>query len=129
MSLGRLTQSVSTPEQVRELARFRASTAAGVFSLYLDLDPSEFAVPRARLAEVESLADAARQRYTDDEEHRPLELDSPVARAVERVRRYLENDFAPRGARGVATFVAEDPELFVVIRLHHSVEGRVVLDE
>ena len=129
MSLGRLTQSVSTPEQVRELARVRASTGAGVFSLYLDLDPSEFAVPKARLAEVESLADAARQRYTDDEEHRPLELDSPVARTVERVRSYLENDFAPEGARGVAVFASEEPDLLIVIRLHHAVQGRVVLAE
>jgi peptide chain release factor subunit 1 len=129
MSLGRLTRSIPIPEHVRGLARFRSTTAAGVFSLYLDLDPSEFAVPKARIAQVESLADTARKRYTDDEEHRPLELDSPVARAVERVRNYLESDFAPRGARGVATFVAEDPELFVVIRLHHIVEGRVVLDE
>jgi len=129
MSLGRMTRSISIPEHVRGLARFRAATPSGVFSLYLDLDPSEFAVPRARSAQVESLADTARQRYTDDEEHRPLELDSPAARAVERVRSYLENEFAPRGARGVAAFVADDPELFVVIRLHHSVEGRVVLDE
>ncbi|MBJ7597171.1 MAG: hypothetical protein DLM67_26455 [Candidatus Nephthysia bennettiae] len=29
----------------------------------------------------------------------------------------------------MATFVAEEPELFAVIRLHHTVEGRVVLDE
>jgi peptide chain release factor subunit 1 len=129
MSLGGSTRSISTREHVGALASFRADTAAGVFSLYLDLEPSEFAIPKARIAEVESLADAARQRYTDDEEHRPLELDSPVARTVERVRSYLESEFAPNGARGVAVFASEDPELFVVIRLRHPVEGRVVLAE
>jgi peptide subunit release factor 1 (eRF1) len=129
MSVERLTSSISVPDDVRALARFRGSSAGGIFSLYLNLDPSEFAVPRSRTAEIESLADAARQRYTDDEEHRPLELDSPVARTVERVRSYLESEFAPRGARAVATFVSDEPELFVVIRLHHPVQGRVVLAE
>ena len=80
-----LTERFSAPHEVRALADFHAGSRDGVLSLYLDLDPSEFAVPKARTAEIESLADQARQRYTDDEEHRPLELDSPVARTVERV--------------------------------------------
>jgi peptide chain release factor subunit 1 len=129
VTVGRITGAVSIPEHVRALARFRAASAAGVFSLYLDLDPSEFVVPRSRTAQVESLADEARQRYTDDDEYRPLELDSPVARMVERVRSYLENEFAPSGASGVATFASEDPGLFEVIRLDHVVQGRVVLAE
>jgi peptide subunit release factor 1 (eRF1) len=112
---------------VRALAAFRADSGDGVLSLYLDLDPSEFAVPKARTAEIESLADEARQRYTDDEEHRPLELDSPVARTTERARAYLEQEFAPRRALGVALFAAEQPDLFVVIRLHYTVKARVVL--
>jgi peptide chain release factor subunit 1 len=104
-------------------------SGGGVVSLYLSLEPSEYAVPRARMAEIESLADEARKRYTDDEEHRPLELDSPVARSIERLRSYLEGDFAPEGALGAAAFAAEDPELFTVLRLHYPVESRVVLDE
>ena len=46
---------------------------------------------------------------------------------VERVCSYLENEFAPNGARGVATFASEDPELFEVIWLDYAVQGRVVL--
>jgi hypothetical protein len=122
-----MTDRFSAPHHVRALAGFRADSRDGVLSLYLDLDPSEFAVPKARTAEIESLTDLARQRYTDDEEHRPLELDSPVARTVERVRVYLEQEFAPRRALGVAVFAAEQPQLFVVIRLHHAVRPRVVL--
>jgi hypothetical protein len=122
-----LTERFSAPHEVRALADFRAGSRDGVLSLYLDLDPSEFAVPKARTAEIESLADQARQRYTDDEEHRPLELDSPVARTVERVRAYLEQEFTPGGALGVGVFAAEQPQLFEVIRLDHTVKARVVL--
>jgi peptide chain release factor subunit 1 len=116
-------------DRVRELARFRSTSGEGVLSVYLSLDPSEYAVPKARMAEIESLADEARKRYTDDEEHRPLELDTPVARSVERTRSYLEGDFAPEGALGVAAFAAEDPKLFAVLRLHYAVQSRVMLDQ
>jgi peptide chain release factor subunit 1 len=118
-----------TIDRVRELSRFRSTSGEGVLSVYLSLDPSEYAVPKARMAEIESLADEARKRYTDDEEHRPLELDSPVARSVERTRSYLEGDFAPEGALGVAAFAAEDPKLFAVLRLHYAVQSRIMLDE
>jgi peptide chain release factor subunit 1 len=122
-----LTNQLTVPPQIRALAGFRTGSREGVLSMFLDLDPSEFAVPKARIAEVESLTDRARQRYTDDEEHRPPELDSPVVRLVERTRLYLEQEFAPQGALGVAVFAAEEPSLFDVFRLHHTVEARVVV--
>ena len=122
-----MTDQLTVPPKVRALAGLRTGSRDGVLSVFLDLDPSEFAVPKARIAEVESLADRARQIYTDDEEHRPLELDTPVARMVERTRLYLEQEFVPQGALGVAVFAAEEPSLFDVFRLHHTVEPRVVV--
>ena len=73
-----MTDQLTVPPKVRALAGLRTGSRDGVLSVFLDLDPSEFAVPKARIAEVESLADRARQIYTDDEEHRPLELDTPA---------------------------------------------------
>lgn len=117
------------PERhVRALSSFQAKSKDGVFSLYLDLDPSEFAIPKARLAEIESLTDLARKRLSEEREHRPSALES-VASMVERVKRYLENEFAPRGARAAAVFASTKPDLFTVLRLDHPVVARVVLSD
>jgi peptide chain release factor subunit 1 len=113
----------------RQLRKLVEADAGSVVSLYLDLDPSRFAVPKGRAAQVESLLDEARHRYTDSEEHRPLQLDSAVARDLERVRSYVGLEFEPAGARGVAVFCASDTGLFEVLRSERSVRPAAVVDE
>jgi peptide chain release factor subunit 1 len=124
-------QHVTVPSGSRwlqRLAAFEAVPGAAVVSFYVNLDPEPYALPKARLSEVESLADRARQRYTDAEEHRPLELDSAVRQAIERGRAVLEEDFDPAGARAVALFCCMDPDLLRVIRLPRQAGPSIGVD-
>src|SRR5207253_2987983 len=52
-------------EKLRELAQFRPDDGAGVLSLFLNLDPSEFATPPARETEIRSLIDDAERSLRD----------------------------------------------------------------
>jgi peptide chain release factor subunit 1 len=88
-----------------------------VVSLYLDLDPEEFATPSARESEVHSLIDgAAREVEADDTlEHQDL---IALREDLERLRGYLTSDEPPfQGARGLAVFAPGRDELFEVIQI------------
>ena len=58
-------------EKLRRLAQLRPGDGACVLSLFLNLDPSEFATPPARETEIRSLTDQAERalRETDDLSH------------------------------------------------------------
>ena len=96
-------------------------------SFYLDLDPEEFAIPKARDSQVHSLIDgAAREVEADgtlDHEDR-VGLRDDLAR----LRAYLTSDEPPfQGARALAVFASGRDELFEVIRILQPVQGRVVI--
>ena len=55
-----------TPERLRRLAGIRAGDAK-VLSLFVNLDPREFATPAARRTEVRSLLDRAARRVRDED--------------------------------------------------------------
>lgn len=99
-----------------------------VVSLYLDLDPSEqFATPRARQSQVDSLIDGARREVDSDD---TLDHENLVAlrEDLDRLRDYLTSDEPPfQGARSLAVFASGRDDLFEVIQLHQPVEGRVVI--
>ena len=97
-----------------------------VLSLYLGLDPAEFATPPARATAVRSLLDEADRRVR---EHGAVghqdRLD--LQRSLERAREALEAMNA-EGAHGVAVFASEPANLFEVLRLPRAVPNRVAVD-
>jgi hypothetical protein len=113
-------------ELVRRLAGYE-SDGAPVLSVYLDLDPSEFALPHARSTEVRSLVDEAHRQIEDrgglshDQQARGLQ-------AVKRVREWFEGpDFSPAGAEALGVFCAAGDGLFEVVRLPRSVPSDVMV--
>ena len=110
---------------LRRLAELRLDRPV-VLSLYLGLDPSEFATPPARATAIRSLMDAAERRV---KEAAGLGHDDRVQleHALERAGAALETTGAD-GAHGVAVFAAEAADLFEVVKLPRSVSNRVAID-
>jgi peptide chain release factor subunit 1 len=118
---------VSAPDrdELRRLAEVRLDRPV-VLSLYLDLDPAEFATPPARATAVRSLVDEAdrRIRALEDAPHQ----DKMDLRAdLQRARQVLEGDLPTEGAHGLAVFAAEPADLLQVIKLPRSVPSRVAI--
>lgn len=118
---------VSAPDrdQLRQLAELRLDRPL-VLSLYLNLDPSEFATPPARKTAVRSLVDEAERRLRDRD---GLSRDDRMALAasLERASSFLENDLPTDGAHGVAVFASEPAGLFEALRLPRSVPNQVAI--
>jgi peptide chain release factor subunit 1 len=118
---------VTSPDrdQMRKLAELRLERPL-VLSLYLDLDPSEFATPPARATAVRSLIDEAerrvRERNTLSHEDRKG-LEESVSRAAD----FLEHELPTEGAHGVAVFSSVPADLFEAIKLPRSVTNRVAI--
>jgi peptide chain release factor subunit 1 len=113
-------------ETLRRLADAEVG-AASVLSVYVNLDPSEFATADARSSAITSAVNAASQAVED--EQRELSHDEKVAlrEDVELVREYLESaDFA--GTEGVAVFAAGHADLFETLHLPFPVDNAVVVD-
>ena len=118
---------VSAPErdQLRRLAELRLDRPV-VLSLYLDLDPSEFATPPARATAVRSLLDEAERRVREHDEL-PHEDRVGLQATLKRVSAFLERSLPTEGAHGVAVFASEPAELFEAIKLPRSVSNRVAI--
>jgi hypothetical protein len=118
---------VSAPDrdQLRRLAELRLDRPV-VLSLYLNLDPSEFATPPARKTSVRSLLDEAERRLR---ERNGLSHDDKVAlqASLERASNFLENNLPSDGAHGVAVFASELTGLFEALKLPRSVPNRVAI--
>ena len=116
---------VSAPDrdQLRRLAELRLERPV-VLSLYLNLDPSEFATPPARKTAIRSLVDEAERRLRDQRAlpHRDrMALQASLARASD----FLENDLPADGAHAVAVFASESVDLFEALPLPRSVPNQV----
>lgn len=112
-------------QRLRELTRIHPD-GARVLSVFLNLDPGEFAAPPARATEIASVMDDATRRIRDDDrlthdERKALEQD------VERTREFLEG-FSPKGAHGLAVFACGPADLFEAIRLARPIDTRAVID-
>lgn len=117
-----------TRERLRQLAELRPE-GARVLSVYLNLDPAEFATPAARSTEVRSLVGEAARRL---EEADGLSRDetSALREDIERVREFLEgDDFSAEGAHALAIFSAGPADLFEVIKLPRPTESQVFIDD
>jgi peptide chain release factor subunit 1 len=99
-----------------------------VLSVFLNLDPSEFATPAARSTAITSVMTEAAHRVDeadglDHEERMALRQD------VERVRdRLTAGDIVGDGARAVAVYACGEVDLLEVLRLPRPVDFAVVLD-
>jgi peptide chain release factor subunit 1 len=112
-------------DQLRRLAELRLDRPV-VLSLYLDLDPSEFATPPARATAVRSLLDEAERRVRErnnlSHEDR-MDLEATLRRASV----FLERNLPTEGAHGVALFASEPVNLFEAIKLPRPVSNRVAI--
>jgi len=118
---------VSAPDrdQLRGLAKLRLDRPV-VLSLYLNLDPSQFATPPARKTSVRSLLDEAERRVR---ERNSLTHDDRMAlqASLERATAFLENDLPSDGAHALAVFASEQNGLFDALKLPRSVPNRVAI--
>jgi hypothetical protein len=117
----------NTPDrdQLRALAELRLDRPL-VISLYLNLDPSEFATPPARKTSIRSLIDAADRRVR---EQKGLDHDDKMAlqASLERASAFLQNDLPTDGAHALAVFVSEDNDLFQVLKLPRAVPNQLAI--
>jgi len=115
-----------TRERLRELAGIRAREGK-VLSLFLNLDPREFATGAARGTEVRSLLDRAGRLIREDGAL------SPAGRAalradLGRVEAELRGgDLDAKGAHGLAVFASSAAGLFEVLKLAEPVEHDPVI--
>jgi peptide chain release factor subunit 1 len=112
-------------DELRRLAEIRLDRPV-VLSLYLDLDPTEFATPPARATAVRSLLDEA-DRQVRDRRDLPHEERMDLRASLERASSVLEGDLPAEGAQALAIFVAESAELFEVLKLPRPVPSRVAI--
>src|SRR4051795_12003767 len=120
-----LVNDVDAP-RLKRLAGLRPQ-GGRVLSLYLDLEPTEFATAPARETELTSALDAA-ARMADESD---LEHDALVAvrEDIERVRDALSGDeLDAKGARAVAVFACGPADLFEVVKLPQPVATHVIID-
>ena len=112
-------------DDLRRLAEIRLERPV-VLSLYLDLDPTEFATPPARSTAVRSLLDEADRRVR---ELRDLPHDDrmDLRGSLERATALLEGDLPTEGAQAVAVFAAESASLFEAVKLPRPLPNRVAI--
>ena len=117
-----------TRSRLRRLADLRPERGR-VLSVYMDLDPSEFATPPARASLVTSLITEARHQVDALADLSHDELKS-LRNDIETVREALSQPgIAEEGARGVAVFACEPAGLLETIRLPYPIESRVGVDD
>ena len=116
-----------TRTRLRQLADVKPERGR-VLSVFLNLDPTEFATPAARSTAVTSVMTEAARRV---EQADGLEHEERVALKadIDRVRETLmASDIAQNGTRAVAVYACQPADLLEVVRLNHPVDFAVVLD-
>ena len=113
-------------EGLRRLAGIRLDRPV-VLSLYLNLDPSEFATPPARATAARSLLDSAERKLRDRDglSHQDrMDLEASLGRA----REVLGGDLSADGAHALALFLCQREGLDETIRLPRSTRQRVAIE-
>jgi hypothetical protein len=116
-----------TRTRLRRLADVKPERGR-VLSVFLNLDPTEFATPAARSTAITSVITEAAHRVDqadglEHEERAALKAD------IDRVRETLmASDIAQNGTRAVAVYACQPADLLEVVRLNHPVDAAVVLD-
>jgi peptide chain release factor subunit 1 len=112
-------------DELRRLADVRLDRPV-VLSLYLDLDPAQFATPAARATAIRSLLDEAerRLRVRDGLAHQDR---TDLQASLQRAAALLEHDLPADGAQSVAVFASNAASLFEVLPLPRPVPSRVAI--
>jgi peptide chain release factor subunit 1 len=116
-----------TRDRLRRLAEADVGNAK-VLSLFLNLDPREFATPPARSTEVRSLLDRA-GRLVRDAENLTHEQRESLKGDLERVASELGNGAGTKGAHGLAIFSCSAAGLFEMLRLSEPVDHEPVISD
>jgi peptide chain release factor subunit 1 len=112
-------------DELRRLTQVRLDRPV-VLSLYLDLDPAQFATPPARATAVRSLLDEA-ERKVRERDRLPHQDRADLQASLERAGALLERDLPTDGAQAVAVFASKAAGLFEVLRLPRPVPSRVAI--
>jgi peptide subunit release factor 1 (eRF1) len=114
-------------ETIRRLAQYRPERGK-VWSLYLNLDPSQFATAQARASQARSVIDEGRRRLKRAD---GLSHDEKVAlrEDLERADAYLQDGLDARGAHAVALFLSGPANYFEALKLSRPVPSQVVIDD
>jgi peptide chain release factor subunit 1 len=117
-----------TPERLRRLAGVRTGPAK-VLSLFVNLDPREFATAPARDTELHSVLDRATRLAREAEGLSHAERES-LNQDLERLRSELDGGgLDAKGAHGLAVFAASAAGLFEVLKLSRPVDHDPVIDD
>jgi peptide chain release factor subunit 1 len=117
-----------TRTRVRQLAEL-APEHGRVLSVYLNLDPAEFATPAARASAITSVMNDAHHKVEGidgelaHDDRMALRADVDAVRAV-----LQEPSIADEGARAVAVFACRPAGLLETVRIRHPLDSRVVID-
>ncbi len=111
-----------TRGRLRRLAEVRPERGR-VLSVFLNLDPAQFATPAARSSAITSVLTEAAHRVEDaggleHDEREALKAD------LDRVRDALSGDIAANGTRAVAVYACQGADLLEVVALRHPVDSR-----
>jgi peptide chain release factor subunit 1 len=117
-----------TRDRLRRLAEARVG-GAKVLSLFLNLDPREFATPPARSTEVRSLLDRAGRLVRDESEQLTHEQKESLKGDLDRVAAELGNGAGTKGAHGLAVFSCTAAGLFEMLRLSEPVDHEPVISD
>ena len=101
---------------------------ARVLSLFLNLDPSEFATPPARATEARSLIDQAERQVREAGDSLSHDEKKALLEDIERARDYFGR-LSADGAHGLALFACGPADLFEAIKLPRPIETRAVVDD
>ncbi len=112
-------------DTVRKLSELRLDRPV-VLSLYLDLNPTEFATPPARATAVRSLLDDA-ERKVKERHTLPHGDRMALEASLRRARSFLERRLPTDAAHAVAVFASEPADLFEALKLPRSVRNRVAI--
>jgi peptide chain release factor subunit 1 len=116
-----------TRDRLRRLADVKPDRGR-VLSVFLNLDPTEFATPAARSTAITSVCTEAAHRVEQVEGLDHAEREA-LKEDVERVREALTSgDIAQNGTRAVAVYACLPADLLEIVRLTRPVESAVVLD-
>jgi hypothetical protein len=121
-----MTAAVST-DDLRRLAETRPAHGR-VLSLFLDLDPSEFATADARSTAITSLLDEA-EREVAAQEDLSHEEEQALRADLEYAGERLRSDLPADGARGLALFVSTPADLDELIPVSGAIESGAVVGE
>jgi peptide chain release factor subunit 1 len=111
--------------ELRRLAQIRLDRPV-VLSLYLNLDPTDFATPPARATAVRSLLDEADRRVRDLKDL-PHDDRMDLRASLEQAGELLEAGLPTEGAQGLAIFAAASAGLFETLKLPRPVPNRVAI--